>query len=140
MKKILLMLSITFSLTATYARILSPTVYDAVRNYMDSRNYTVAEDRYKDMKEGESTYLYRTFVKGYTYIIYGFTDDEDVQDLDLYLYDSDGTRIKEDIETDARPVIFFTPSYTRELKIVLKNAESDTPYYASNCRFMVGFK
>lgn len=116
----------------------SQSMYTRVSNYLLDEGYTIEKSIYADIAEGETTYVWYTFEAGTTYIIYGFTEDEDVQDLDLTVNYKDGSVYKRDLESDATPVLIFTPYYTRTMKVILKNYSSDTPDYQSTCRFFIG--
>jgi len=108
---------------------------------MRDDGWTLANDRVADLKEGDSTpWWYRTFSQDLTYKIAAFSEDDDVLDLDLEVRYPDGTLYKKDVELDPVAVVVFTPSVDRYLKIKITNYESDTPYYASECKYLVFFK
>ena len=53
---------------------------------------------------------------GTDYLFRGFCD-EDCNDLDIYLYNSDGDEIDSDVEDDDFPLIYFTPYSTGRYQI-----------------------
>ncbi len=50
------------------------------------------------------------------YLMEGFCD-EDCEDLDLYLYDNEGTELDKDIEEDDFPLFFFEPEESGYYKV-----------------------
>lgn len=62
---------------------------------------------------------------GRTYAILGGGDD-DVEDLDLYLKDSDGDIVARDVDKDANPVIVFKPEEDGRYRVVMKLASGKT--------------
>jgi len=56
------------------------------------------------------------------------------------LINSDNTEKDKDADTSWDARIDFTPSWSRTLKIVVKNYDSDTPNYASKCWVIVAYK
>ena len=50
------------------------------------------------------------------YLFEGFCD-EDCEDLDMYLYDDEGTELDKDIEEDDYPLFFFEPSESGRYKV-----------------------
>jgi len=46
--------------------------------------------------------------------------DDDVKDLDLYVYDADGDVVAKDEAKDSNPVVVFTPKESGKFKVVMK--------------------
>lgn len=97
---------------------------EAVNNQLKSFNdlltgqgYTLVQD-YKTgfLEDEELTRFPITLQGGVSYQIVGVCDD-DCNDLDLTLYDPDGNPVATDIETDATPVLLFTPDETATCNI-----------------------
>ena len=137
MKTLLLAALTSFSFCSSFAQGAN---YYNVRDYLEGKGYTISKDVYADIAEGETVYYWKTFYANTTYLIYGFSDDDNVNDLDLYVYYEDGELYTHDSEDDATPVITFTPSYTRTMKVILKNYNSTTPDDESRCRFFIVYK
>jgi len=114
--------------------------YYYVKQALENKNYTVVKDIYGDIAEGETVSYWKTFYANTTYAVYGFSEDEDVKDLDIEVQYDDGTTYTRDNEADSEPVVVFTPSYTRTMKVILKNYRSDTPGYESRCEFLIAAK
>jgi hypothetical protein len=56
----------------------------------------ISEERYAYLKEGEDAQHWRTFYAGVSYAIVAYTEDAGVRDIDVYLYDTDGTVLVKD--------------------------------------------
>jgi len=85
-------------------------------------------------------YYYKTFYAGLTYGILAFSDDGDVQDVDIYTYYSDGTLFMKDTSNANYAALDFVCYSNTTLKIVIKNYKTNTPDYPSVCRFFVAYK
>src|SRR5689334_16011655 len=114
--------------------------YGYIKQALEDENYTVVKDIYGDIAQGETVYYWKTFSANTTYAIYGFSEDNDVKDLDIEVQNDDGTTYVRDSKTDNEPVVVFTPSYTRTMKVIMKNYRSDTPDYESRCEFFIAAK
>ena len=138
MKKIILMLVVSL--------LFSLNIYGQSGNYFElmgrlSHNgYSISTDRYADLKQGQTTSYTRTFYEGTEYLIFGLSDDNDVLDVDIYLYRMDGTEYDKDTDSESVAVVEFYPSFTREMKVTVKNYSSLTPNYASRCRIIIAYK
>jgi hypothetical protein len=103
----------------TNAQSYTEIVWTQIQNAYDSASddgYTMKNYIMGAINEDEDNtwtfYLY----SGVDYLFRGFCD-EDCNDLDLYLYDNDGSELDSDIEDDDFPLIYFTPSRTARYKI-----------------------
>ncbi len=114
--------------------------YLHVVDMLEEDGYTISTEKYGYLKEGEIVFSDKTFSEGLQYKIVGISNDSHVNDIDLFLYNEDGTLYSSDESSDAVAIINFYPSFTREMRIKIKNADSDTPYDASLCRFVVAYK
>lgn len=113
---------------------------DEIKDWVEEKGYTIATTQYATLKEGETAYHYRNLYSTREYIIVAFSEDKDVKDVDVFLYDDDGSELRKDADASSLAIVKFSPSYTREMKIVIKNCRSYTPSYASTCRFVVAYK
>jgi hypothetical protein len=114
--------------------------YYIIKQILEDHKYTIVKDIYGYIAQGETVYYYKTFYANTTYAIYGFSEDDNVNDLDIQVQYSDGTTYMNDSGSDNEPIVVFTPSYTRTMKVVLKNYSSDTPYNESRCEFLIAAK
>ncbi|TKK65972.1 hypothetical protein FC093_18385 [Ilyomonas limi] len=114
--------------------------YYVIKQILEDHKYTIVKDIYGYIAQGETVYYYKTFYANTTYAIYGFSEDENVNDLDIEVQYSDGTTYMNDSGSDDEPVVVFTPSYTRTMKVVLKNYSSYTPDDESRCEFLIAAK
>jgi hypothetical protein len=140
MLKKLLIVAITLLATKSFSQ--TPDYSERLK-VLRSYGYTVdVSDHHKvNCVQGGVGYAYYKFYRGNSYIIVGSADDYDVSDVDLYVYDTDGTTVLEhDTDHSHLAVISFTPKNDIILKVVVQNYKSSTPKYASTCRFVVASK
>lgn len=114
--------------------------YSEIKNMLIADDYTISDERYSDLKKDETGSFWRTFYPGYEYIIVGISNDIEVNDIDLFCYDTDLQSYTYDNSDDDIAILHVTVNYTRKLKITIKNSGSDTPYNTSRCRFIVAYK
>ena len=114
--------------------------YYQIKGYLQGKGYTVSNEIYGDIAQSESAFYWRRFYANTTYLIYGFTEDDDVNDLDLYVNYDDGDLYVRDNGTDAVPIVTFTPTYDHDMKVLIKNYSSSTPYSKSRCWFFIAYK
>ena len=86
----------------------------------------------QSLKRNQSQDITYRLVEGVTYVLTGACD-EDCQDLDFKLF-SDSTKIREDVASDDRPTIIFTPAWTGTytLRVIMVNCTREP------CRYGVG--
>ncbi|MGI0016060.1 MAG: hypothetical protein ACREBU_21780, partial [Nitrososphaera sp.] len=75
------------------------------------------------LKNGESQNLTMTFQEGIDYLIIGAGDD-DIADLDLKLLSTTGGVLAEDTDSDATPILKFSPGFSRKVTLQIKNYNS----------------
>jgi hypothetical protein len=103
--------------------------------------YTISKEMEVNISEGQTGYSYKTFYEGLTYIVYAMSEDGDVTDIDVYVYDtSDDEILKRDTEADDVAVVSFTPNKEIDGKVVIKNYKSSDPNYESRCRYIIAYK
>jgi hypothetical protein len=107
-------------------------------NDMDVYGWTLLENRLSYLEESVSTvWLYRTFYAGHQYKVVAYSDDEDVQDVDLLACKTDGAEYLADQSDGQSATLTFTPLHTVYLKIKMTNYLSDDPNYASRCHYLI---
>ena len=137
MKKVVLLCFIhllCFSVSGQSAR------YNEAKGYIRDKGYSISAEQYADLSQGAEAGYTKTFYEGLSYIIIAMSDDADVTDVDVYLRYPSGTAYDKDADSDRLAVIHFTPTYTREMRVVVKNYASNTPNYKSKCRILIGAK
>lgn len=141
MKKIILVLTLMLFCSGL---ILGQNIqkYVNAKAYIENLGYTCKAEYsfYSLLSEGEKFYSYKTFHPGNDYIIVAFSEDSDVQDIDVYLCLTDGTIYKEDTDTESTAVLTFSPAYEITMKTYVKNYSSDDPGYSSRCWVVIGYK
>ncbi len=115
--------------------------YNFYRGYLIGEGYTIVEDKYCKLAQGETCSLTRRFFTNNTYKIIAFSDDTDVTDVDLYAYNSNGTLYDKDDEDDRSASLIIRPYlFARDLKITWKSFASRTPRYSSTVYLIIGYK
>ena len=110
------------------------------KNYVISRGYTIAEEGSSSASQGGSVYTFRTFYSNLDYVVYACSNDDDVQDVDLYVINPSGTTFIKDNDTDRIAVVSFSLYNDIRFKIQAFNHSSLTPYSSSIIRYFVAYK
>lgn len=135
MKKLLIALTLfAVSLTA-----MSQTNYETYKNYCRNYGWNIGNEQYANLVQGSSAYTYMNFTSGSTYKIVACSNDNDVTDVDVYVYLSDGTLFMKDTDSSALAIVTFNCTYSQQVKIVIKNYSSRTPLYASTIRYFIAY-
>jgi hypothetical protein len=137
MKKMLLLFA--FMAGAFYS-IAQNGAFNERKAYLRNQGYSILDEFYDDLKEGYTTYRYRNFYASGSYIIFAMSEDTDVEDIDLYVYETNGDEYVSDYSVRRMAAVDINVLVSREMKIVVKNYKSRTPYYASRCRFLIAYK
>ncbi|MDR2475381.1 MAG: hypothetical protein LBD45_05940 [Bacteroidales bacterium] len=114
--------------------------YKEARAYLLNEGYSISTEQYADLAQGETAGHTKTFYKNSEYFIFAISDDSDVTDVDIYLNDASGSIYTKDTDTSNVAVVTFSPSFTREMRVVMKNYASNTPSYKSRCRILIAYK
>jgi hypothetical protein len=129
-----------FFLTTLSLQSFSQSLYNYAKSYLRENGYTISADQQADLAQGETAGHVKTFYSGNRYMIIALSDDSDVSDVDVFLYYTNGTLDSKDADTEKIAVLTFEPSYTRDMRVVVKNYASSTPRYKSKCRIIIGYK
>jgi len=113
-----------------------------VEKFMKDKGWTQTDvNRWADLKEGGYTSWWsRHFYSALEYAVIAFSDDPDVEDVDVEVRDMDGDIIAEDKDSDDWGIATFTLDEAQSLKIKMTNYSSKTPSYASRCRYLIFYK
>jgi|GEM_PF-1975540 len=114
--------------------------YRIAKNYYLNKGYSIGQEWYNDLKQGQ--YFTKSFLfKKYTeYAVVALSEDTDVQDVDIEILTAADDIYEKDTQTDALAVVNFTPSFSRNLTIKAINYRSGTPNYASRVYFFVAYR
>jgi len=108
---------------------------------MRDEGWELSENRTADLREGMSTtWYYRTFNTGLEYKVIALSEDDDVTDIDLVICYSDGQPYKSSVDESEIAEVSFQPAKDRYLKIKMTNYASDTPYYRSQCNYLIFYR
>lgn len=111
-----------------------------VKAWLRSEGYTIATEQYANITKGNTAYYWKSFSAGTEYKVIGWSEDNDVTDIDLYIYEEDDELYASDTKVDALPEIEFELLFSRDLKVVIKNTTSSTPNYESKISFIIAYK
>lgn len=126
--------------------VLGLTGYAQSPRYLEAKallresGYTIYDEKTYSLKKGQKASYTRQFYSSSEYVIVGLSDDGDVSDIDIKLYETSGELYKKDTATDAVPWVSFDPSVSRSMKIEVLNYDTSTPNYASPIRLIVAGK
>ena len=87
----------------------------------------------------QSTKKSTPFSSSYKYVIVAESDDDDVTDVDVCLLNDDGSNYDCDNDNNRVAVVQFSPTFTRSMIVAIINYASNTPNYASRCRFSIAY-
>jgi hypothetical protein len=113
---LLLTITVVDAVQAQYQEQVNNRMTEFQRFARERGYQKVGATRTGSLQEGRSESLTFSLVGGATYIIKGVCDD-DCSDLDLTLYDPQGTQVDIDIEVDAEPVVQATPSSSGSYRV-----------------------
>lgn len=136
MKKFFLMLVLLISSLTMFSQ---TTDYDYYKNYYRNAGWNIGLEQYGTATQGSTVYSYVNFYSGYNYKVIAMSNDRDVTDVDIYIYQSDGTLFTKDADASRLAIVTFSCSLSQQVKIVVKNYASRTPNYASTLRFFVAY-
>ncbi len=114
-------------------------IFPEVLAYMRANGFTIVSDKYAYLKQGETSSYSEAFSKGRNYIICTGSDDSNVNDTDVTVYNSDGSIYMSDNESSKAATLTFEPAFTRSMTVTMKNYASSTPNSASNIRTVIAY-
>jgi hypothetical protein len=141
MRKIIVCLALAFMAIPSFAQTNSDE-YDKVVRYFKDKGWTqTADNRVAKLKEGGyTTWWSRSFYAALEYAGGGFSDDKDVEDIDIEVRTLDNGLISKDDASDTWAIATFTLKSQETLKIKMTNHKSETPDYASSCRYLIFYR
>ncbi len=116
------------------------TTYNEIRAILRNNGWSITEERYGTAQQGNTIYSYIPFYSDRKYLIFSFSEDTDVKDVDLYVYEDTGELYASEIENAATASLKFDVYATRTMKVVVKNCRSLTPNYASTLKFIIAYR
>ena len=98
---------------------------------MTQRGYApVGERMMGSLNDDGDESILVSLTAGTHYVIVGACDN-DCSDVDLQVFNNQGTKLGEDMETDDKPVVEITPSYTGQfrVKVLMATCRTNPCYY-----------
>lgn len=133
---IIAVLTIIFSISVSAQSDLQQKLKDKMKDM----GYTWLTTQFATISQGNTAYHYRTMYAYNNYAIVAYPAESGVTDMDIYIYDTDGSLLTKDSEVDKIAVAEYTPYSTREMKIVIKNYAAYCTSCEYRCEFMVFYK
>ncbi len=130
---------ITFFFTSI-ASLHAQHVGSELRAYLRKEGYSISTEQYAYLSKGEKAGHTKTFYDGTQYAIVAYSENSDVKDVDIYLYDEDGSLLVKDTDSDTFAIISYTPYTTREMRAVIKNYDSYSSTKEYKCEFIIAYK
>ena len=140
MKKIVILASAFFLFALGVKAQSASADYKEAIALLKDKGYSISTEQYAYLKEGETAYNLKTFYANLDYVVVAMSDDDNVNDVDIYLYDDDGSEYAKDADSKSVAVLTVSPLVTRDMKVVIKNYSSSTPGTTSKCRFVIAYK
>ena len=97
----------------------------------ERNGYTMASDVFQGkLNDDANTNLNVTLQAGKDYILWGVCD-QDCSDIDLVIYDDNGTEVDSDLQTDDKPLLHVIPSSNGRyrIKVSMVNCSANPCYY-----------
>lgn len=120
--------------------IYSQSNYEQYKTIYRSYGWYIGNEQYADLVQGSAAYTYMNFYSGYQYAIVACSNDNDVTDVDSFVYLSDGSLFMKDNDASRISIISFNCTWSQQVKIVIKNYASRTTNYASRIRYFIAYR
>lgn len=137
MKKLLCVLITVFGISLS--SMVAQSKYELQKQVMRNYGYNIGAEKWADISVGNYLYSDLNFDPNYQYTIVATSNDYNVTDIDIYVYDAYGNIVAQDSDDNSLAVVNITVDYSRDFRVVVKNYASNT-YYESTCRFFVAYK
>ena len=111
-----------------------------IKSLMKDLGYSWSETRSVKLMEGQSEYYWRSFFSGNEYAVLAFSEDDNVHDIDIYLYNEEGSLIYQSKASENFDIIEFSPDMAGQVKVVIKNYDSLMTDEEYKCKFMMFYK
>jgi len=137
MKIIYFVIAWLFTLTSVFGQRAEEK---EMKSLMQDLGYSWSETKSLKLVEGQSEYYWRTLYEGNEYAILAFSDDEGLYDIDIYLYNEEGSLIDQSKASENFDILEFTPDTSGLVKVVLKNYDALSTVDEYKCKFMIFYK
>lgn len=119
---------------------MSQTNYEYYKALYRGYGYNIGLEQYANLIQGNTAFTNVNFYAGYKYTILAMSNDNDVTDVDIFVYYSDGTLFVKDSDSSSIGIVTFTCSSNISMKVIIKNYSSNTPSYPSTIRYFIAYK
>ncbi len=111
-----------------------------LRQQLLAANYQIVNEYGMSLQNGYSTGIFYEFAANYTYRVVVYSNDQEVQDMDLLLTDSAGNIIKKDAHYKRDGELNFDIAEDVEYKLVVRNFRSVNVNKQHMCHLIVARK
>jgi hypothetical protein len=118
----------------------STMILSVIKTKMAMDGYTLASDDYFTIQENEIKIRNRTFLPGNDYVIIVLPTEDGVNDLDLYMCDSNGNILLKDDDRENSAMIDHSPSRYHDAVLKVKNQDSNRYGYGYDAHLLIFFK
>lgn len=116
-------------------------VRNEIKALYESQGYTLSDDDFFTISEvNNNLYKYRNFYSGTEYIIVVYPEESGINDLDLYLYDSDGSLLSKDSDSQPVAIVEYEPYTSRQMKVVVKLYDAYSSTYNYDVRLLIFYR
>ena len=118
----------------------SQTTISETVEYMRQKGFSLASNDYFTLNYRQEKYLTRKFYSSSTYCIVALPTETGVKDLDIYVYEADGTLYKKDADASKVSVVNLDLLVSREMSVYVKNYDCERTGYGYDCRLLIFYK
>lgn len=138
MKNITILGTLILMLSAT--SLSAQNVGAEVKAYLKKKGYSISTEQYAYLSKGEKAGHTKKFYSGLTYAIIAYSEEYGVKDIDIYLYDDDGSVLVKDTDSQKLAVVTYAPYVSRDMRVVVKNYESESSVKDYKCKIIIAYK
>lgn len=113
---------------------------DYVIDQMEDAGYSLSSDDYFTLVEGDSKFKSRTLYSGVDYVFINVPTESGFNDSDIFLKTTNGTLLKSDSDSQPVSVVEWSASTTRDVKIWVRNYNSNRRNYGYDSRLLIFYK
>jgi|GEM_PF-7102888 len=101
--------------------------YEGFKDFISGKGWTFENDKTMSLREGKSDYGIFKLKAGRTYKMFCMSDDPDVKDTDVWVYDSRGEKLlAKDESNEKMGIVTIDVDEDMAVKVLGKNVSSDS--------------
>ncbi len=111
-----------------------------LKAYLRKEGYSISTEQYAYLSKGGKAGHTKKFYDGTDYAIIAYSEESGVKDIDIYLYDEDGSLLVKDTDSKKIAIVTYSPYTTREMRAVIKNYDCSSSTKKYDCKFIIAYK